>query len=60
MRADKASLKEMHTLLVRLQEKAALNAQLQMQLEQKDQFLQELKDERNRLEDENRVSRLSL
>ena len=53
-------MKEMHTLIVRLQDKAAQNQQLNMELEEKDRMLQELQLERSRLQDENRISRMSL
>ena len=53
-------MREMHTLIVRLQDKAAQNQELKIQLEQKDRDLKDLMLDRNRLADENRVSRLSL
>ena len=53
-------MREMHTLIVRLQDKAAQNQELKMELEQKDRILLEIGQEKNRLEDEARVSRLSL
>lgn len=57
---EQMAMREMHTLIVRLQDKAAQNQQLRQELEQKDRLLFELGQERNRLADEARVSRLSL
>ena len=50
----------MQTLIVRLQDKAAENQTMKIELESKDRQLIELGQERNRLADEARVSRLSL
>ena len=60
MEREKFAMKEMQTLLVRLQDKAAQNQELRAELEEKDKMLMELGQERNRLADEARVSRLSM
>ena len=60
MQREKLAMREMHTLIVRLQDKAQQNQELRMELEEKDKQLIDLGNERNRLADEARVSRISL
>ena len=60
MQREQLAMREMHTLIVRLQDKAAQNQELKMELEEKERGLYEIGQEKNRLEDEARVSRLSM
>lgn len=60
MQREQLAMREMHTLIVRLQDKAAQNQELKMELEEKERVLYEIGQEKNRLEDEARVSRLSM
>ena len=55
---EQLAMKEMHTLIVRLQDKAQQNQELKMSIEQKDRLIYDMAQEKNRLEDEARVSRL--
>ena len=60
MQREQLAMREMHNLIVRLQDKAAQNQELKMELEEKERVLYEIGQEKNRLEDEARVSRLSM